>query len=58
MDIKINDTNRSCFNCHLRDGRYCEEFDMELKLADVKDNILQFDVLRCEMHKYRYNPND
>lgn len=52
-DIIVKDNNKSCFNCYFREGRYCYGHDMELTLADVKDNILRFEIDYCDMHQDR-----
>ena len=51
LNIKINQENKSCFSCLFREGRYCEENDIDLKLADVKDNILKFEIDYCDRYQ-------
>ena len=58
LDIIVNDNNKSCFNCYLREGRYCYGQDIELTLADVKDNILRFEIDYCDMHRGWESAND
>lgn len=58
VDMMIKQTDISCFNCYFREGRYCNANDIELELADVKDNILRFKIDHCDAHQDRNLIND